>query len=135
MTKGSRTCSHPIRQERATDEGVRPARLTGANSHAKTNVIALQRVKRASGRAPDGHRARGGAQGPGSCDRGPLTPHLSGVGSSRDGGDADGERRVPNRRCALVVNTGARTRNVAKGRRNYGDHDKGLAPLSLCESR
>jgi hypothetical protein len=27
------------------------------------------------------------------------------------------------------------TGDVAKGRRNYGDHDKGLAPLSLCESR
>jgi hypothetical protein len=28
-----------------------------------------------------------------------------------------------------------RRRVVGFGRRNYGDHDKGLAPLSLCESR
>jgi hypothetical protein len=52
MTKALRTCSHPIRRERATAEGVRPARLTGANSDAGTNVVPSASVKRASIAAP-----------------------------------------------------------------------------------
>jgi hypothetical protein len=38
-------------------------------------------------------------------------------------------------RCRFFRVDHWRHQNVSNGRRNYGDHDKGLAPLSLCESR
>jgi hypothetical protein len=49
--------------------------------------------------------------------------------------DAQRQLLLAERRYRGMNAASASEPDVAKGRRNYGDHDKGLAPLSLCESR
>jgi hypothetical protein len=43
--------------------------------------------------------------------------------------------RIVKASADIGVERSTRQQMVRFGRRNYGDHDKGLAPLSLCESR